>query len=107
MELIDGEPIWIHHDFNCHINEREKSKICLTNHKGSVSHHITSLGINSLRGGHTHKHMLTLQTKTAKNSLKSLMNGIKMELMNGEPMTWLYLWEIGLVHVQHSTKIST
>ena len=28
----------------------------LTNHMGSLSHHITALAINSLRGGHTHKH---------------------------------------------------
>jgi len=37
--------IWICHDFNCHINERENLK---TNHKGSISQYITSLVINSL-----------------------------------------------------------
>jgi len=56
---------WIHHDFNCHMNERETSKTCLTNHKGSISHHNTPLVINSLRGGHTHTHagILTSWTK--------------------------------------------
>jgi len=44
------------HDFNCHINERETPKTCLTNHKGSILHHITPLVINSLGGGHTHTH---------------------------------------------------
>jgi len=44
-------------DFNCHITKREKPKICLTNHKGSISHSIMPLAINSLRGGHTHAHM--------------------------------------------------
>jgi len=44
------------HDFNCHINERETSKTCLTNHKGSISHHIMPLVFNSLGGGHTHTH---------------------------------------------------
>jgi len=38
----------IHHDFNCHINERDTSKACLTDHKGFISHHITLLVINSL-----------------------------------------------------------
>jgi len=42
------------HDFNYHINERETPKTCLTNHKSSLSHHITPLVINSLGGGHTH-----------------------------------------------------
>jgi len=31
-------------------------KTCLTNHKGSISHHITPLVINSLGGGDTHTH---------------------------------------------------
>jgi len=55
----------IHHDFNCHINERETPKTCLANHKGSISHHITPLVINSLGGGHTHTHssILTSWTK--------------------------------------------
>jgi len=44
----------IRYDFNCHINERETPKTCLTNHKGSISHHIMPLVINSLGGGHTH-----------------------------------------------------
>jgi len=47
----------IHQDFNYHINERETPKTCLTNHKGSISHHITLLVINSLRGGHTHTYI--------------------------------------------------
>ena len=46
----------IRFDFNCHINERETPTTCLTNHKGSISHHITPLVINSLGGGHTHTH---------------------------------------------------
>jgi len=41
------------------INEREMPKTCLTNHKGSISHHITSLFINSLGADtqtNTHTH---------------------------------------------------
>jgi len=38
----------IRQDFNCHTNERETPKICLTNHKGSISHHITLLVIKSI-----------------------------------------------------------
>jgi len=48
--------IGIHHDFNCYINERETPKTCLTNHKGSISHYIAPLVINSLGDGHTHKY---------------------------------------------------
>jgi len=44
----------IRHDFNCHINEREAPTTCLTNHKSSISHHITPLVINSLGGKRTH-----------------------------------------------------
>jgi len=44
------------HNFNCHINERETPTTCLTNHKSSISHHITPLVINSLGGRHTHTH---------------------------------------------------
>jgi len=40
---------------------REKTKTCLTNHKGSISHHIMPLDINSLGGRHTQ--IQTLQTK--------------------------------------------
>jgi len=47
----------IHHEFNYYINERETLKICLTNHKGFISHHITPLVINSLGGGDTHTHI--------------------------------------------------
>ena len=44
-------------DYNCH-------RTYLTNHMGSISHHITPLVINSLGGGHTHKHAYRrLQTK--------------------------------------------
>jgi len=46
----------IRHDFNCHINERKTPTTCLTNHKSSISHHITPLVIHSLGGGHTHTH---------------------------------------------------
>jgi len=48
----------IRHDCNCYVNERETPKTYLTNHKGYISHHITPLVINSLRGGHTHTHRL-------------------------------------------------
>jgi len=40
---------------NCH-TKREKPKTCLTNHKGSVSHPIMPLVINSLEGRQTHMH---------------------------------------------------
>jgi len=55
--------ISICNDFNCYINEGETPKTCLTNHKDSISHHITPLVINSLGGGHTHASILTSQTK--------------------------------------------
>jgi len=48
--------IWICHDFYCYINEKEKPKTCLTNHKGSISHPITPLVINSFGGRHTNTH---------------------------------------------------
>jgi len=54
------------HDFNYHINERETPKTCLTNHQGSISHHIMPLIINSPgvdTQAHTHTHILTLRTK--------------------------------------------
>jgi len=51
------------HDFNCHISKRETTKTCLTNHKGSISHHIIPLVINSLRGRHTHVCIQTSGTK--------------------------------------------
>jgi len=44
----------IHHNFNCYINDRETPKTCLTSHKGSISHRIMPLVINSLRGRHTY-----------------------------------------------------
>jgi len=44
------------HDCNYYINEREIPKTYSTNHKGSISHYIMPLVINSLGGGgHTHK----------------------------------------------------
>jgi len=47
----------IRHDFYCYINERETPKTCLINHKGSISHHIMPLVINSLgTDTHTHTH---------------------------------------------------
>jgi len=49
----------IHHNFNCHINERKTPKPCLTNHKSSISHHIMSLVINSFRGRDIHTHTCT------------------------------------------------
>jgi len=67
------------HDFNSYINEKETPKTCLTNHKGSISHHITPLVINSLRGGHTHTHasILTLWTKAI--SRNQLCAGLWLE----------------------------
>jgi len=50
-------------NFNCHINERETPKTCLTNHKGSISHPIMPLVIIILRGGHTTQPYRHLQTK--------------------------------------------
>jgi len=41
-------------NFNCYINKRETPTTCLTNHKGSISHHIMPLVINNLRGKDTH-----------------------------------------------------
>ena len=41
-------------------------KTCLTNHTRSISHHITSLVINALRGGHTQTDTQT-QTHTHTN----------------------------------------
>ena len=38
-------------------------KTCLTNHARSISHHITSLVINSLGGGHLHTHIPTHEPK--------------------------------------------
>jgi len=49
---------------NCHINEKETPKTCLTNHKGSISHHIMPLVINSLGGGHTHTHTRIQTSRT-------------------------------------------
>jgi len=46
----------IQHGFNCHINERETPKTCLTNHKGSISDYIKPVVINSFRGGNTNTH---------------------------------------------------
>ena len=40
--------------YSCHI--RKSYSLYLTNHMKSISHHITPLVINSLRGSHTHKH---------------------------------------------------
>ena len=39
-------------DYSCHI--KAVYRTCLTNHIGSISHHITLLIITSLRDGHTH-----------------------------------------------------
>jgi len=45
--------------FQLPYKQKQKPKPCLTNHKGSISHPITSLVINSLGGGHTHTYMHT------------------------------------------------
>jgi len=47
------------------INERQMPKTCLTNHKSSISYHITPLVINNLGGGHTHMHT-NIQTSWTK-----------------------------------------
>jgi len=60
----------VHHNFNCYINERETPKTCLTNHKGSISHHITLLVINSLGGGHTNTQIHTHTHITDKSNFK-------------------------------------
>ena len=44
-------------DYNCHIKAMHRTY--LTNHMGSISHHITPLVINNLGGGHTHTHTHT------------------------------------------------
>jgi len=60
----------IRHDFNCHINERERPKACLTNQKGSISHPIMPLVINNL-GADTHTCMHTdiIQTSQTKKAI--------------------------------------
>jgi len=63
LQRLRPPTIWIHHNFNCHINEKKTPKTCLTNHKNSISHHITPLVINSLGGRHTHASILTSWTK--------------------------------------------
>jgi len=68
----------IRHNFNCHVNKRETTKTCLTNHKGSISHHITSLVINILgsRGTHTYSHCEKKQfqeTSDASPGLKTVI----------------------------------
>jgi len=40
--------------FQLTYDEGETPTTCLTNHKSSISHHITTLVINSLGGRHTH-----------------------------------------------------
>jgi len=62
---------WIRHDFKCHINEKETPKTCVTNHKGSISHPIMPLVINSLAGGHTH--ILRSQTKAISRNQSHLV----------------------------------
>jgi len=59
----------IRHDFNCHINKRETPKTCLTNHSGSISHHIMPLVINNLGGGHTHTHTDIVEKVISRNQL--------------------------------------
>jgi len=82
----------IRHDFNCHINEKETPKTCLTNYKGSISHHITPLVINSLGGGHTHIHthasILTSRTKAI--SRNQLHTGLQ------PAHTWFNICQVGL-----------
>ena len=63
---------WVHF-YNTHINAKaaptnntnysshaKAIEFVLTNHLEFISHHITPLGINSLRGRHTHKHTYRL-----------------------------------------------
>ena len=53
--------IWIYHDFNYHINERENPKMCLTKHEDFILRHY--IVFNNLGGGHTHASILTSWTK--------------------------------------------
>jgi len=76
--------IWIHHDFNCHINERENPKTCLTIHKGSISHHIMPLVINSFEGRYTHMHasIFTLWTRAISRNQSCASQIIAVYLQN-------------------------
>ena len=63
--LANSYWVSIHVTYQCqgHAHQRYQLQVicnscrtCLTNHMGSMSHHITILVINSLRTGQTHKH---------------------------------------------------
>ena len=72
---------------NCHINEGKRPKTCLTNHKGSISHHIKPLVIYGLRGGDTHTHTRILheqkQYQEARHapSIKNISKILKLFVM--------------------------
>jgi len=70
------------HDGNCYIKEREIPKTCLINHKGSISHHIMPLVINSLGGGHTHTHIQTSWTEAIPRNLGRRAPGLKSMYLN-------------------------
>jgi len=59
------------------INERETPKTCLTNHKGSMLHHIMPLVINSLRDGHTNTHAHKHTHIAGKSNFKKLVHILK------------------------------
>jgi len=65
----------IYHNFNCYINKRETCKTCLANYKGSIFHHIMPLVINSLGGGHTHKHTDIVDKSNLKETSHTLAFG--------------------------------
>jgi len=86
------------HDFNCYINKREIPKTCLTNHKGSISHHITLLVINSFGMGiHIHTHMHTYITDKS-NFKKPVMCWLKASART---------WFNNLLHTHACTYIHT
>ena len=58
-------------DSKCNIKQLKSHKTCLTNHTGSIWHHIMPLVINALRIGHTDTHMHTYR-HVKKSNFKKL-----------------------------------
>ena len=61
-------------DGKCHIKAEESCKTCLTNRTQPISHHITTLVVNALRGGHTDTH--TYQRMNQNNFKKPGVRGL-------------------------------